>query len=46
VQVFHDKEHGLVRGNAQQDRQEGVEHLLLLLLRRHGQVGIISGQRE
>ena len=24
VQVFHDKEHGLLGGKAQQDRQEGV----------------------
>ena len=37
VQVFHDKEHGLLRGNAPHDRQEGVQHLLFLLLGRYGQ---------
>ena len=31
VQVFHDKEHGLLRGNAQQDRQQRVQRPLLLL---------------
>ena len=46
VQVFHDKEHGLLRGNAQQDRQEGVQRLLLLLLGRHGQRGIVRRQRQ
>jgi hypothetical protein len=33
VQVFHNKEHRLLRGDAQQDRQQGVQGLLLLLLR-------------
>ena len=32
VQVFHDKEHGLLGRNAQQERQQGVQELLLLLL--------------
>jgi len=32
VQVFHHKQDGLLRGNAQQDRQEGVQGLLLLRL--------------
>ena len=36
VQVFHDKEQGLLGGNAPHDRQEGVQRLLLLLLGRHG----------
>jgi hypothetical protein len=44
VQVFHDKEQGLLRGDVQQDRQQGLEGLLLLLLGRHGQGGIISRQ--
>src|SRR5262249_31430858 len=46
VQVFHDKEHRLLGGDAQEDRQEGLQRLLLLLLRRFGQRGIISGQWE
>ena len=46
VQVFHDKEHGLLRGDAQQDRQEGVQGLLLLLLGRQRQGGIVGGQWE
>src|SRR5215831_2585272 len=46
VQVFHDKEHRLLGGDAQQDRQEGVQGLLLLLLRRYGQGSIVSRQRE
>jgi hypothetical protein len=37
VQVFHDKEHRLLGRNAQQDRQEGVQDLLLLLFGRPGQ---------
>src|SRR5262245_41834322 len=45
VQVFHDKEHGLLGRNAQQRRQESLQGLLLLLLRRHGQGGIVSSQR-
>ena len=46
MQVFHDKEHRLLRGDAQQDRQQGVQGLLLLLLGRHGQGGIVRRQRE
>jgi hypothetical protein len=46
VQVFHDKEHRLLGGDAQQDRQEGVQGHLLLLFRRHSQGGIVSSQRE
>src|SRR5262245_26915527 len=46
VQIFHDKEHRLLRGNAPQDRQQGVQRLLLLLLRRYGQGGIVRRQRE
>ena len=42
VQVFHHKEHRLLGGNAQQDRQQGVQGLLLLLLGRHGQGRIVS----
>ena len=44
MQVFHDKEQGLLRGDAQQDRQQGLEGLLLLRLGRHGQGGIIRRQ--
>ena len=46
VQVFHDEEHRLLGGDAQQDRQEGVQGLLLLLLGRYSQGGIVRGQRE
>ena len=46
VQVFHDEEHRLLGGDPQQDRQEGVQRLLLLLLGRHGQGGIVGGQRQ
>ncbi len=35
VQVFHDKEHGLLDGDAEQDRQESLQRLLLLLPGRH-----------
>jgi hypothetical protein len=35
VQIFHHKEHGLLGGDAPQDRQQNVEGLLLVLLRRH-----------
>jgi hypothetical protein len=34
VQVLHDKEHRLLRSDAQQDGQQGVQGLLLLLLGR------------
>jgi hypothetical protein len=34
VQVFHNEEHRLLSRNAQQDRQQGLEGLLLLLLGR------------
>ena len=44
VQVFHDEEHRLLGGDAQHDRHEGVQRLLLLLLGRHGQGGIVGGQ--
>ena len=40
------KSTGCWRRDAQQDRQEGVQGLLLLLLGRHGQGGIVRGQRE
>ncbi len=46
VQVFHDKQHRLLCGDSQQNCQEGLQGLLLLLLRRHGQGGIGSGQRQ
>ena len=46
VQVLHDKEHRLLRGDAHEDREQGVQRLLLLLLRRHGQGHIVRGQRE
>jgi hypothetical protein len=46
VQIFHHKEHGLLRGNAQQDRQQGVQGPLLLLLGRQGQGGILGRQWE
>src|SRR6266567_3929566 len=42
VQVFHDKEHGLLGRNAQQRRQEGLEGLLLLLLGSESQGGILG----
>jgi hypothetical protein len=32
VQVFHDKEHRLLGGDSEQNRQEGLQGLLLLLL--------------
>jgi hypothetical protein len=37
MEIFHDKEYRLLGGDAQQDRQEGVQGLLLLLLGRYGQ---------
>jgi hypothetical protein len=40
------KEHRLLSGDAQQDRQQGVEGLLFLLLRRHRQRRIIRRQRQ
>src|SRR5262245_31238391 len=46
VQVFHDKEHGPLRRKAQQDRQQDLEGLLLLLLGREVQGGVVGGQRE
>jgi hypothetical protein len=46
VQVFHDKEHRLLGGDVQQDRQDGVQGLLLLLFGRHSQGGIVRRQRE
>jgi hypothetical protein len=36
MEVFHDEEHGLLGGNAQQDRQQGMQGLLLLLRGRYG----------
>jgi hypothetical protein len=42
VQIFHHKQDGLLRSNAQQDRQEGVQDLLLLLGGR-SQGGIVGG---
>jgi hypothetical protein len=46
VQVFHDQEQGLLGGDAQRDRQQGVQRLLLLLLGRYGQGGIVGAQRH
>jgi hypothetical protein len=46
VQVFHDQEHGLPCGDAQEDGQEGLQDPLLLLLGRHGQGSIVGGQRQ
>jgi hypothetical protein len=46
VQVFHDKEHRLLGGNAQHDCQEGMQGLLLLLLGRHRQGDIVGAQRQ
>jgi hypothetical protein len=46
VQVLSHKEHRLLRGNAQQDRETSLESLLLLLLGQHGQRGIVGSQRE
>jgi hypothetical protein len=46
VQVFHDEEHGLLRRDAEHDRQQGVQELLFLLRGRQGQGGIRRGQRE
>jgi hypothetical protein len=34
VQIFHDEERRLLGGHPPQDRQQGVQGLLLLLLRR------------
>jgi hypothetical protein len=46
MQVFHDEQHRLLGGDAQQNGQEGLQGLLLLLLGRHGQGGVGSGQRQ
>ena len=46
MQVFHDKEHRLLGGDAQHDGQEGMQGLLLLLLSRHRQGGIVGRQWE
>ena len=46
VQVFHGKEHRLLRGDAHEDREQGLEGLLLLLLGRHGQGSIVGRQRQ
>ena len=46
VRVFHDKEHGLLGGDAQQDHQQDVESLLLVLLRRHCHGRIVRRQRQ
>ena len=46
MRVFHDKEQGLLRRDVQENRQEGVQGLLFLLLRRHGQGRIVRGQRQ
>jgi hypothetical protein len=44
VQIFHHKEDGLLRGNAQQDRQQRLQGPLLLLLGRQQQ-GRIRGRQ-
>jgi hypothetical protein len=46
VQVFHDKQHRLLGGDFEQDRQQGLERLPLLLLGREVQGGIVGGQRQ
>ena len=46
VQVFHDKEHRLLGGNAHHDGQESMQGLLLLLLGRRRQGGIVVAQRQ
>jgi hypothetical protein len=46
VEIFHHKEHRLLRRNAQQDGQQRVEGLLLLLLGRHGQAHIVGTQLQ
>ena len=46
MEVFHDEEHRLLGGDAQQDRQEGLQGLLLLLLGREGQGSVVGGQRQ
>ena len=46
MQVFHDKQQGLLRRPAQQERQEGLQGLLLLLLGRHVQGSIAAAQRD
>jgi hypothetical protein len=46
VQVFHDKEHRLLGRNAPQNRQEGLQRPLLLLLRRPSQRRIVRRQRQ
>jgi hypothetical protein len=32
MEVFHDEQHGLLGGNAQEDAQQGMQGLLLLPL--------------
>jgi hypothetical protein len=46
VQVFHDKEHRLLGRNALQNRQQGLQRPLLLLLRRPSQRRIVRWQRQ
>ena len=46
VQVFHDKEYWLLGGDAQQDRQDGLQRLPLLLLGRPVQGHVVPGQRQ
>jgi hypothetical protein len=46
MQVFHHEEHRLLGGDSEQNRQEGLQGLLLLLLRGQGQGGIIRRQRQ
>src|SRR5262247_537272 len=45
VQVFHDKQQGLLRCPAQQGRQNGLQGFLLLLLGSHVQGGVAAAQR-
>ena len=44
MQVLHDEEHGLLRGDAQQDRQEGLERFCFCCGREGG--GIVGAQRQ
>ena len=43
MQVFHHEEHGLLSRNTQQDHQQSLEDLLLLLLGREVQRGVVGG---